>query len=391
MAGGGSSKGMSAVPGCFSFVEQANVTSVRHQQGEGFFFGGQEMGCKEQRHYQCNEGDSSVVSTDFRGKTEVDLCTGPDVGDRWELSFSLSPGWLRSSGSAVRKTCPRCVHGGVCTVVHVIPDEVEVRELQWSWHGELLVPTPDGVFDVRKERNDEDTSQLKDTAARSSDRGEEEIARARRGCEGRCFESKERRMPSSCPVGFPEGETKDGTGEGMERRSSAEDYDEDERNKSTSILLASPRQRCAAASPEGHPGRGDAVSLSSWPSGDEEDKKEQPRATSDSRDRIPGRKRCWTSTRELESDATCPARASDGHQEEAVEGTEADGRQAELACFPRSQSCAGCLAKLRDVLLTFERGEKVEVLVHHRQGWIFGRIRGQPQRYRKQFISSTNV
>ncbi|KEP67204.1 UNVERIFIED_CONTAM: hypothetical protein HHA_234640 [Hammondia hammondi] len=233
---------------------------------------------------------------------------------------------------ALQRLCQKCLCS-VCTVVHILPDEVEVRELHWSWHGELVDEGRDVSPEEEREREVE--SDEEGTWKRSQ--------REKRNCES---ELAGRREP--------------------------EDEEESPGRRRRSVeCVRRPGTQGKAAEEEGH---GEAAS---------EDVKRGHRCRVESREREEG-SGDWRVSSEDGDDTERRSSASRLSSAEPP-ASGASGVSPRMSRhLPRvrqsPRTCRGCAARLAHSLLCFEKGEFVEVLVHHRQGWIFGRIRGQPHR-----------
>nr|CEL68452.1 TPA: CCR4-NOT transcription complex, subunit 3,related [Neospora caninum Liverpool] len=305
------------------------------------------------------------------------------------LRLPLSP-FLPPSGSSSTaigeswrdRACLKCLRG-VCTVVHIIPDEVEVRELCWSWHGELV--------DEGRESDAEGELQARDAEIHGSAEGEERAGEnAGEEIEGRRLQVGPSRSLDA------QGEGSEGKGE-AERSNAMEarvrEWTEgrkrgDERRSDSGAIFS--EADCAER----------RSSVSSLPP------LEPPQSVASTATRTGGEKRTASPEdprdREQIPDprADCGERGVEGGEErEAVLDVrtqrERGGRRPSISRAsdpaPRVSrkvpvgrsaptSCRGCATRRAQTLLSFEKGERVEVLVHHRQGWIFGRIRGQPHR-----------
>ncbi|PFH35793.1 hypothetical protein BESB_054440 [Besnoitia besnoiti] len=280
--------------------------------------------------------------------------------------------WAAAEPAAARHdagVCVKCLYS-VCTVVHVIPEEVEVRELSWSWHGELVVP--------RRRRGDAKREEAASEASRAAahaegDRGVLATAaesRAEGGAaqDDRRAEERGERMHQSresATAGNREGDR-----EKMRHATGAEARQDARRNArdAASAAARSPSASCASERERDKQGGG---TLS----------KASRAASCSSRD---------LGNREASADSAGAAAGEEWARGAAAFGDRLEARVRDLATDAAAASspaslaslavCEACLARRPQTLLTFEKGEKVEVLVHHRQGWIFGRIRDQPHR-----------
>ncbi|KYK71552.1 hypothetical protein TGPRC2_234640B, partial [Toxoplasma gondii TgCatPRC2] len=250
---------------------------------------------------------------------------------------SLSPGSCERdaaavSASALQRLCHKCLCS-VCTVVHILPDEVEVRELHWSWQGEL----------VEGERGDLSPEREREREGGSDEEG---AAKRTRGDARHC-ESE------------------------LAGRSEPEDEEESQERRRRSVDCGRRQRAQGKAGEEGH---GEAASG---------DVKRGRRCSVESRK---GGERSGNS-RVSSGDGGDTARSSSASRLSSAEPPES-GASVVSPRVPRHirrvgqspRTCHGCVARLAHSLLRFEKGEFVEVLIHHRQGWIFGRIRGQPHR-----------